>query len=348
MTVSLEPTAGERDAWVVVVRDQVAAAKLRGIEPARGRGPVDHALTDRGQHRVADASELRRQVLVLEHDATAGLIVFDRVGRPAQVDQHVELVDARAWIRRIGADIHGVLELEPDDPPEFVEPDARPDEMGPRMDIGDERFEPIGDELDRPGENARQRRGRHFVAIEVDLDAVGAADVRTDHPHPMLRNPEMLGQQGLHDVRRLTAMVDGERPVRRCEVGEDRARLGGYAGLAIEPERGLDRRPGASEPRFRITGLEPPFEGEVVAELVMDDGCPRVERRRWVDDRGKGLPLDADALDRVLGGGPGIGHRHRDRLSLPAHPVDGERVLGRRPQTGNMGEDTPPGRGRSR
>ena len=90
--------------------------------------------------------------------------------------------------------------------------------MRSRLNIGDKRFEPVCDELDRSAKNLGQRRSRHLVTIEMDLDAVGSTDVRADHPYPMLGKPKMLGQQGLHDVRRLTTMVDGERPIRRLEV----------------------------------------------------------------------------------------------------------------------------------
>jgi hypothetical protein len=49
------------------------------------------------------------------------------------------------------------------------------------MNIGIEAFDPVGDEFDRPPQQFRQRIYSHFVGVNVDLDAKGAADVLADH-----------------------------------------------------------------------------------------------------------------------------------------------------------------------
>jgi hypothetical protein len=40
-----------------------------------------------------------------------------------------------------------------------------------RVDVGEEGFQPVGDELHRPAQHHRQRRGRHLVGIDMYFDA---------------------------------------------------------------------------------------------------------------------------------------------------------------------------------
>ena len=57
----------------------------------------------------------------------------------------------------------------------------------------------------------------------------------------------MLGEQVLHHVRRLRALIDGEALLARIPVGDDGARLVGDAGMAAEHEGRLDHRVGLGE-----------------------------------------------------------------------------------------------------
>ena len=61
--------------------------------------------------------------------------------------------------------------------PSLLDADLALDAMVAGMDVGDEAFEPVGDELDRPPQQFRQRHRRHLVGIGVHLDAEGAADI---------------------------------------------------------------------------------------------------------------------------------------------------------------------------
>ena len=54
---------------------------------------------------------------------------------------------------------------------------------------------------------------------------------------------------------------------------------------------------------------------------------PVGHRREDVDDGGQRLPVDLDALGRVLGTGPRVGHDHRHDLADVADAMGGERVL---------------------
>ena len=107
--------------------------------------------------------------------------------------------------------------------------------------------QPVGDELDGPAQQLRQRHRRHLVRIGVDLDAERAADVLGQHAHLVLGEPEVLGEQVLHHVRRLRALVDGEALLARIPVGDDGARLVGDAGVAAEHEGRLDDLVGRGE-----------------------------------------------------------------------------------------------------
>ena len=89
--------------------------------------------------------------------------------------------------------------------PSFLTPIFALDAMVAGVDVGDEALEPVGDELDRPLEQLRQRHRRHLVGIGVHLDAERAADVLGDDAHLVLLEPEVLGEQVLHHVRRLRA-----------------------------------------------------------------------------------------------------------------------------------------------
>ena len=57
----------------------------------------------------------------------------------------------------------------------------------------------------------------------------------------------MLGEQVLHHVRRLRAVIDGEPLLAGIPVGDDGARLVGDAGMAAEYEGRLDDRVGSAK-----------------------------------------------------------------------------------------------------
>ncbi len=185
------------------------------------------------------------------------------------------------------------------------------------MDVGDEALDAVGDELDRALEQLRQRHRRHLVGIGVHLDAERAADVLGDDAHLVLLEVEVLGEQVLHHVRRLGAVIDGQAPLAGVPVGEDGARLVGDAGMAAEHEGGLHHRVGVLEPLVGVAGDMHALEGEIVAELGMDHQRRRIERGLGVGDRRQLLVADLDQLAGVLGFGAGACD-HRARPPRPA------------------------------
>ena len=167
--------------------------------------------------------------------------------------------------------------------PSFLTPILRLDAVVARVDVGDEALDPVGDEFDRPLEQLRQRHRRHLVGIGVHLDAERAADVLGDDAHLMLLEREVLGEQVLHHVRRLRALIDGQALLAGIPVGDDGARLVGDAGVAAEHERGLDHGVGLGEALVGIAGGVHALEAEIVAEST--DGSPASSDRARSPDR---------------------------------------------------------------
>jgi hypothetical protein len=189
---------------------------------------------------MADGAVLAHHILVGEHAPRLGAVIRRRVRPADQVDDLVGLDTAGARIDRIGADRGDVVDLEGSDGAVLVDADLRLDAMIACVNVGDETLDAVGDEFHRAPEKFRQRHRRHLIGIGVHLDAERAADIFGQHAHLLVLEAEMLGEQILHHVRRLGALIDGEALVALVPVGHGRARLVGDAGVAAEYEGGLD------------------------------------------------------------------------------------------------------------
>ena len=99
----------------------------------------------------------------------------------------------------------------------------------------------------------------------------------------VLGQAEMLGEQVLHHVRRLRAVIDGQALLAGVPVGDQRARLGGDAGVAAEHEGGLDHRVGVGEGLVDLADFELALEAEIVAERRR--GSPASWHRARFPDR---------------------------------------------------------------
>ena len=227
---------------------------------------------------MADRAVLAHHVLVLKHHAGAGAVVRAGIGAADQVDDLVGLDAAGARIDRIGPDAGEIVDLERGDGAVLFHADLRLDAVIAGVNVGDEAFEAVGDELDRPPEQFRQRHRRHLVGIDMHLDAERAADVLGQHAHLVLLKTEVLGENVLRHVRRLRALIDGQALLAGIPVGDDGARLVGDAGMAAEHECRLDDRIGLGETFVGVAGIERALEGEIVAELGMDHRRRLVER----------------------------------------------------------------------
>ena len=211
------------------------------------------------------------------------------------------------------------------------------------VNVGDEALDAVGDEFHRPLEHFRQRHRRHLVGVSVHLDAERAADVLGDDAHLLVLQAEMLGEQVLHHVRRLRAVIDGHALLAFVPVGHHGARLGGDAGVAAEHEGGLHHRVGFGESLVGRADLQLAFEAEIVAERGVDHRRLGIERGFRIGDRGQGLVGHVDKLAGVLGLRARARDHGADGFALPAGALDRERILRRGFEALEMGEHADPG-----
>ena len=236
MRQQFEPQTRGRGAGIGVVGNEIAAADFHRIHADLHRRQIDQAFRHRARDGMADAAILAHHVLVLEHDAGARAIVLGRVGAADEIDDLVGLDGAGARIHRIGTDAGEIVDLERRDGAVALDADPPLAAMVAGVNIGVEAFDPVGDEFDRPAQQFRQRIGRHFVGVDVDLDAEGAADVLADHANLRLLEAEMKRRDVLHHVRRLRALVDRQPRLGGVPVGHHRARLQRHAGVPAKDE----------------------------------------------------------------------------------------------------------------
>ena len=306
--------AGRR---IGIVGKKIAPPQLRRIHADLERGLLDQAFGHRGRDRMADRAVLAHDILILEHDAGAGAIVRARVRAADQIDDLVGLDAAGARIDRIGPDAGEIVDLERGDRAVLLDADLGFDAMVAGMNVGDEALQPVGDEFHRPLEQLRQRHGRHLVGIDVHLDAERAADVLGEHPHLMLFERQVLGENILRHVRRLRALIHGQALLAGIPVGDDGARLVGDAGMAAEDECRLDHRVGLGEALVDLADVEHAFKREIVAELGMDHRRLGVERGFRIGHARQHFVIHADQRAGVLG----LGARPAPRPRRPPRPA---------------------------
>ena len=154
----------------------------------------------------------------------------------------------------------------------------------------------------------------------------------------------MLGEEILHHVGRLRAVIGREARVAGVPVRHNGARLVGHARVATEHERRLHDRIGFCKTVVGLARSMHTLEREIVAELGMDDRRAGIERRLGVGHCLQLLVLDLDQLAGVLGFCARARDNRAHRLALPAGTLDRNRVLGCRFDAFEVGEHADPGR----
>ena len=100
----------------------------------------------------------------------------------------------------------------------------------------------------------------------MDLDAERATDVLGDDADLLVLEAEVLGEQVLHHVRRLRALVDRHALLAGVPVGDDGARFVGHAGVAARDEGRFDHLVGIGEGLVDGAYIELAFKAQIVAE----------------------------------------------------------------------------------
>ena len=195
--------------------------------------------------------------------------------------------------------------------------------------VGQHRLAAAADPVDRAAEGLRREGDEEILRVGEALDAEAAADVRGGDADGVAVEAELLDELVLQPPDPLTGEADveagavpfGGRPAllhrHRHDPVVDELEPGGVGGL----------REDAAD-----LGLvaEAPVVGEVVGSLGVD---------RRPSDGGLGMDgevggLEGDRLDRVEGGGAGLGDDHRDRLAGVADGVGRRASGGRAPPRG--------------
>ena len=100
-------------------------------------------------------------------------------------------------------------------------------------------------------ELARREADEELLGIERRLAAEAAADVGRDHPQPVARQVERLGQAVAQDAGNLRRRMQGELVAAGVVFGKAGARLDRRGGLAAHAKAAADRREGLGERRRR-------------------------------------------------------------------------------------------------
>ena len=175
--------------------------------------------------------------------------------------------------------------------------------------------------LTGPAEDHARHHGGDLVAVDVELHAEAAADVRRDDADQMLGDAQVLAEDMLHLERRLMRVRDGERAVARIEIGDQAARFQGHRHLPLEAKLLLDDEIGFGERLGRLALLDGEVEGDIVAERSVDDRRAGRDGLELVADRRQRLPFDGDKLGGILGLRAAVGRNQRDGLALPDRAV---------------------------
>ena len=179
---------------------------------------------------------------------------------------------------RVGAGARQHVDVEGLDLAGLADRDAALDDVLARVDVGDERLQPVGDELHRAAELDGRGDGRHLVAVGVDLEAERAADVGGDDLHVVVGHAQRAREHVLDHVRALAGGVDGELARALVVGGEQPARLQADGGVAAEVEGVLDDEVGLGEHVVDVAGVDHLAEGQVVAEVGVDRRRAGIER----------------------------------------------------------------------
>ena len=325
IVAGVEQGAGRGAVRERLLRDQVAADDVEGVEPEGLRDAVDEPFEGEVHLRPAEAPVEPGGGLVGEDDAVADGEVRDPVRpghvavgtvergglRRAQVGAAVvELIPAQRGDRAVSGDCRG----------------KRRDPVGGRG-RGQEVLQPVLDPLDRAARLARGEAHRDDIREDGLLDPEAPARIPRgaqpqfragDAQRP--RHHRMQGEGTLEVGQDLVALL--------AEVfGEDHEALDRGAGVAWIAHRNFHPVRGVRERGVGTAVAETPVAHHVGLGLGVQERRPGRGGGERIDHRVERAVLDLDPIEGVLGRVTVAGHDHRYRLARIAHPIDGERVV---------------------
>ncbi len=173
-----------------VGRDEVAPAQLGRVELELARRDVEQALHREVGLGLAEAAERPERGLVGHHRGGRDVDRRHRVrtaqqrpGRPS---------GAGATGRRRAAEVDQVARAQADDPPVGVEAELQVHPLRARRRRGDEGLVALLDEAHRATQLQREVRDQRLLRVHHGFHAERAADIRGDHPDPVLRQTDSI------------------------------------------------------------------------------------------------------------------------------------------------------------
>ena len=200
----------------------------------------------------------------------------------------------------------------------------------PGVGDGQEVLVAVLDPLHRPADPAGGEGHQEVLGVEVGLDPEAAADVGRDDPDRARRDGEHPRQDGAHRVRPLGGGPDRHLAGDGVAVPDHAAGLHRDAGVALHVQPLADDPIRAGEGGLDVAALVDHRRRHVVGGVLVQHGRAGLDGGVGVDHRLKGLVVDLDELEGVLGEVPALGDDDRYALADVADGVGGQRVLRRR------------------
>ena len=314
---------GRRGVRQVVLRHEVHAPDLDGIEIERARAEIEHALHHERRGRARDAAVRSGRRRVRGHRADLAAIVLELVRAGEQPADHERLDRRRPRNDRVRPRVAEHTRVQRAQAAVGVEAGAQRVVMVARVGARQEVLAARLDPFHGAAQPHREQAQRHVLRIENALHAEAAADVGRDHANRVLRHTERLGQTVTRQVRHLRARPERQLAVGGVPVGHPAAALHRCRRVAVGAKRPVDDRDGAVHREIDAAVLEAAREQHVARRLLVHAGGAVAHGGVGVDGGGQRLIVDVDEHGAVLGGIPVA--RHDDGHRLAGIARDGPR-----------------------
>ncbi len=240
--------------------------------------------------------------------------------------------DEAAEIREIGAHVGDRGDADGKKAPVGVECELGIGDVVPALRVAEERLGALGRPLHRTAELARRVEDENELAVEEELHAETAADIRCDDADAILRCAEYASDRLAHEMRALRRGIERVALFALAPIADRIARLHrvGDQTVVAEPQR--DDVLGACEGGVgRRLVADLPVEVEVVRRVLPDQRLARRQGCRRRDGSRQRLVIDGDELGRVLGLRRGLGDDEGDRIAGVTDAFRSENRVGRGP-----------------